>query len=151
MVLLGLIERIVPQKRKEMLTSGIAVICVIVVLSISEVTNWAQVYLEGGRVAANFRNVAQEHQQYDCIFIEEYQNNLFQHHWFEFGDYDEFKKIPLADFQQKGIVREDLLGRKDDSGLIVYAPMKYVNGKEYKLLASKGDYGVYILDDEAIQ
>lgn len=152
MILLELTERILPfQRRKEMLTSVIALICVVIVLSISEVTNWVQAYLEGGRVAADFRNVAQEHQQFDCIFIEQYQNNLFQHHWFEFGDYDEFKKIPFTDFQQQGIRKEDLLGRKGDNGVIVYAPMEYVSGKEYRLLASKGDYGVYELNVEAIQ
>lgn len=151
MILLGLIERIVPQKRKEALTSGIAVICIIIMLSISAVIDWAQPYLKEYNIVVNFRNTAQEYQQYDCIFIEQYQNNLFQGYWFEFGDYDEFKKIPLTDFQQKGITKEDLMGRKDDSGLIVYAPMEYVNGKEYKLLASRGSYGVYELDDEAVQ
>lgn len=151
MILLGLIERIVPQKRKEALTSGIAVICIIIVLSISAVIDWAQAYLKEYNIVVNLRNTAQEYQQYDCIFIEQYQNNLFQGYWFEFGDYDEFKKIPLTDFQQKGITKEDLMGRKDDSGLIVYAPMECVNGKEYKLLASRGSYGVYELDDEAIQ
>lgn len=124
--------------------------CVICILSVSAAGNWRREYYDMSEAASEFRNAAKEYQQYDCIFVEENQDNLLQNLWFEFGDYDEFKKIPLADFRQNGIGEEELAGRKDDSGLILYAPLEYMDGQEYQLLAEKRGFGVYkIADGEA--
>lgn len=148
MVLLGGIKRIPVKKKSDILVISLAVCCVVGILTISKTVENIAGYLEEDRINVNLRKVAQEYQQYDCIFIEHYQNNLLQGFWFEFGEYDEFKKIPLDEFEKNGIQEEDLEGRKDDSGLIVYAPMEYVKGHEYQLLAIKGYYGVYKVDVE---
>lgn len=117
----------------------------------SDVAEFYNNFWERSHVLFEFRSIAEAYPQYDCIFIEENTDNLFQGLWFEFGNYDEFKKIPLEDFVRNDIGLKELEGRKNRSGLIVYAPMEYVNEKKYQLLAHKDGFGVYKMMDGVIE
>lgn len=153
MVLLGLVQKIAgdikSEGNREIATAALPVFCVLCILSVSAVSGWVEARYDMAKVIFEFRGVAEKYEKYDCIYVEESQDNLFQNLWFEFGDYDEFKKIPLADFIENGIREEDLAGRKDNSGLILYAPMEYMSGQEYQLLAAKRGFGIYKISDEA--
>ena len=59
--------------------------------------------------------------------------------------------FPLEDFRKNGIGEKELAGRKDDSGLIIYAPLKSVNEQEYQLLASKDSFGIYKMKNEVAE
>lgn len=155
MVLIDLARRmasgIKSKGKEERIAAALPVVCAVCILSVSAVKDWMREYYDMSRAVSAFRSVAEEYQQYDCIYVEENQDNLFQNLWFEFGNYDEFKKISLEDFRQNGIRKEDVAGRKDNGGLILYAPLEYMDGKEYQLLAVKKGFGIYKIADGAVE
>lgn len=155
MVLISLAQRmaagIQSKGKEEIVITALSVVCAVSILSVSAVKDWMREYFDMSGVISEFRDVAEEYRQYDCIFVEENQDNTFQNLWFEFGNYDEFKKILLEDFRRNGIREEDLAGRKDNSGLILYAPLEYIDGQEYQLLAAKRGFGIYKIADEAAE
>ena len=155
MALIGLAQKIATgikaKGREEIIVTVLSVICAAGILSVSAVKDYREECYERARIISEFRSVSEEYRQYDCIYVEENKDNLFQGLWFEFGYYDEFKKIPLEDFRKNGIGEKELAGRKDDSGLIIYAPLKSVNEQEYQLLASKDSFGIYKMKNEVAE
>ena len=90
--------------------------------------------------------VSEDYKHYDCIYIEVSKDNLFHGLWFEFGDYDEFKKITIDDFKQYGISKKSLNGRKSMGDIIIYAPKECTfNESYYKLLVSDSTYNIFQL------
>lgn len=132
---------------------AVSVICVLAITSVSvgqtcfanavEVVN---AVMHHTSLKSPFHRVSEDYSQYDCIFIEQEQNGLLQNMWFEFGEYDEFKKIAVADFNQYGIDKSTLKGRKtEEGGILVYAPMSCVLDEEhYQLIAEGSDYRYHI-------
>lgn len=142
-LLIGLINRIVNNNQGGLVVS-LAALCVIMVLSISETTGFVTELLKTNRVSEEFYRLSTEHKNYDCIFVEKGQDNLFQGYFLHFGDYDEFKKISLESFMAGGISEEDRAGRKSNSGLIIYAPAECILDKaDFEFLGSDGLYSIY--------
>lgn len=144
--------------KKDISVIVMALICVVVITSASvgqrcianaiEVVNAAMNHTS---LKSSFYRVSEDYSQYDCIFIEQEQNGLLQNLWFEFGEYDEFKKIAVADFNQYGIDKSTLKGRKtEEGGILVYAPESCVLDKEhYRLIAEGSAYHIYEIINEA--
>ncbi len=149
MVLIELLKRafhLGSETGKSVTVTILSVICIAGILSVRPVMDFWNYHLQWWhKYAVSFNKIAEEYQNYDCIYIEKNLNNLFDGYWFEFGEYDEFKKIPAADFALNGIREEELDGRKSENGVIVYAPLEYMEGRkaEYRLLADNGIFGIY--------
>ncbi|MDE5598323.1 MAG: hypothetical protein K2J04_10875 [Lachnospiraceae bacterium] len=158
MILIDLISKKKFFLRKDISIIVMAVICVVVITSASvgqrcianaiEVVNAAMNHTS---LKSSFYRVSEDYSQYDCIFIEQEQNGLLQNLWFEFGEYDEFKKIAVADFNQCGIDKSILKGRKTkEGGILVYAPVSCVLYEEhYRLIAEGSTYHIYEIINEA--
>lgn len=156
MLLIDCIKNINISQKKDALTIMAAVICVVLICSTKVVENYIT---NAGNVVSRTKNhvslkndffrVSEDHKSYDCIFVEKEKNNLLQNYWFEFGEYDEFKKISIEDYSQYGISEEDLNGRKTLGGVVVYAPREYLlDGENCRLLAGDGSYNIYELVNE---
>lgn len=151
MALLDLVKRIKVFWKRDALVIVTAVVCVTALYSTSVlktyVTNAGFVIsrvLSHESLRDGIFKVSEDYQQYDCIFIEQTADGLFQGYWFEFGGYDEFKKITVEDFEQYGISEETLNGRHTDDGIILYAPKEYIfDESSYKLLASDIAYNIF--------
>ncbi|MCM1224599.1 MAG: hypothetical protein NC548_60140 [Lachnospiraceae bacterium] len=156
MVLIDLLRNNIYLK-KDIYIIMTAVICAVVICSGLPVKQYVVNAVDVVRREINnaplkipFYRVAEEHRQYDCIFIERKQNQLLDNLWFEFGEYDEFKKIPLADFERDGIDNETLEGRESRDGVFVYAPMEcFFDERDYYLVAENGIYCIYEIINEA--
>lgn len=150
MKLIHLFREIITHRNADIITISVSVACLLLIFSVSATTDFIREHVEQDKQNTAFSQVASTHKQYDCIFIEERQDNLLQGYFLEFGDYDEFKKIPIDTFHQYGIQDTDLDGRTSDSGLIIYAPVTCTFDESvYQLLESNGDYNVYEMIKEA--
>ena len=144
MVLIDAFRKIIIHKKTDMITISLSVITAVIILSLSSTINFAKDHIAEDRKSTEFSSIASSYKQYDCIFIEERQDNLLQGYFFEFGDYDEFKKISVADFYQNGINEDVLAGRSTENDFIVYAPVECIlSESEYQFLESNGDYNIY--------
>lgn len=152
MVLLDLLEEIKLPWEKRGIRIGMAVICAVILCSGSTMKSYlvnakdvmVRMY-NGQSVMSEFRQVPEKYQSYNCIYIEEKQDNLFHNYWFEFGEYQLFKKIPLEEFMRHGIREEDLAGCEErGDGIVVYAPKKCgFDEKDYRWLAADSSYNIY--------
>lgn len=84
----------------------------------------------------------------DCIYVESTQDNLLAGNFLEFGDYDEWKKISIEEFEKDGITEEMLAGRDSTNAVIVYISTDAdVPSDQYTLLASYGRRSVYLYNE----
>lgn len=144
MAFIKLLKKVITHDRLDIVIVFISVACALSIFSISETADYVSECLEKDRVNTQFSNSVANRKQYDCIFIEKEQDNLLQGYWFEFGDYDEFKKISFESFRQTGLREEDLIGRNTNNDLIIYAPIDCIfNEQEYEWLGSNGKYNIY--------
>ena len=75
---------------------------------------------------------------------------MLQGYFFQFGNYDEFKKIPFEEYKTKGISKETLQGRKDNGRVVAYIPTGcdiYIE-QNCELLADNGSYCIYEIKEE---
>ncbi len=136
--------------KADKLVIPITIACLLLIFSISATTDFVTNHIAQDKQNTAFSQIAATHKQYDCIFIEERQDNLFQGYFLEFGDYDEFKKIPIDTFEQYGIQASDLDRSSDNTGLIIYAPAHCnLDESVYELLTGNGDYNIYEMKTEA--
>ena len=144
--------------KRDILIIVISVICATVITSVSVgqryIANAVEVVdavINQTSLKSSFHKVSEDYSQYDCIFIERAQDALLQNLWFEFGEYDEFKKISVADFDQYGIDKSTLKGRKtEEDGILVYVPVSCVLDEEhYQLIAEDSAYHIYEIINEA--
>lgn len=159
MMLIDLIKKISVLQGRKGFIIVIAVMCVVVTYSTSVMNTYIKNakssitrLLNNESFKNEFYKVSEEYKQYDCIYIEKVQNGLFDNLWFEFGEYDEFKKISLNDFEEYGISVETLAGRQSapsGKGIIIYAPSEcLLDESKYLLLASNNEYNIYKIIDE---
>lgn len=157
MVLIDLTDKNKFFLKKDNSIIAMSVICVLAITSVSVgqrcIANAVEVVdaaMHHTSLKSLFHRVSEDYRQYDCIFIEQYQNGLLQNMWFEFGEYDEFKKITVADFNQCGIDKSTLKGRNtEESGILVYAPVSCVLDEEhYQLIAEGSAYHIYKIINE---
>lgn len=146
--IVNLVTRSIKYRDKEWLIILLSVVCVTVILSLSSTLTFVSGYLEESEVDAAYRKTASEYKGYDCIFVEKEQNNLFSDNFLVLGDYDEFKKISVEEFNQNGIQEKDLLGRQSNNGLVIYIPVECEVPEEqkYLFLSSNGNYKVYMVE-----
>jgi hypothetical protein len=90
-------------------------------------------------------SIAVENKDYDCIYVEEIQDNLLQGLWFELGEYHQFKKISADDFLDNGLTPECMEGRETpENAVIVYLPSRYEwDNSEAELLMENGGFKIY--------
>ena len=133
---------------------GLSVICALVIFSVTAMEG----YVGSARSAIykiknreSFREgiykISEDYSDCDCIYIEKGKDNCFNSLLFEFGEYDEFKKISWEEFEQNGIEEKVLAGRNSAGNVVIYAPDEYaleaING--CKLIADGSNYKVYYL------
>lgn len=154
MVLLDVAKRLTVFGKRDVLIIVTAVVCVTVIYSTSAmntyVTNAEFVIsrvLNHESLRDGFYKVSENYKKYDCIYIEKSQDNLLHNYYFEFGEYDEFKKISVENFEQYGISTETLNGRTSrGGGILIYAPKECIfDESSYKLVASDGSYNIFEL------
>ena len=56
-----------------------------------------------GQDYTDFHKIAEQYQSNDCLYIEKDDKTLLGDLWFEFGEYDEFKKLSYEDFLEKAL------------------------------------------------
>lgn len=100
---------------------------------------------QGQPLTDAFRQTPGVYHNYNCLYIEEKQDNLFHNYWFDFGEYRQFKKIPLETFVLHGIRQEELLGCEEGGeGVVVYAPKECgLDKRDYRWIAEDADYCIY--------
>ena len=119
------------------------------ILSISSTINFISQYIDEDFNKNEFSQVAIDYEQADCIYVERGQDNLLQGYFFEFGNYDEFKKISVESFLQDGISEETLSGRSSNNSLLIYAPIECsLDEQSYQLLKSNGDYNIFKIKEK---
>lgn len=95
-----------------------------------------------------FHQVAVDHTGDDCIYVESTKDNLLAGNFLEFGDYDEWKKISIEEFEKDGITEEMLAGRDSTNAVLVYISTDAdVPSDQYTLLASYGRRSVYLYNE----
>lgn len=96
-----------------------------------------------------FHQIACQYTGADCVFVEQRQDNLLQGNYFEFGNYNRWKKISYDDFQQYGLSKEFLTGHKCDRNLLIYIPSDWITlSPNYQLLISNGQYSIYLYQNK---
>ncbi len=146
--LINLCTKILPDRTKTAILS--AAICALLILSVSSTVKFVKDYLKSSKEYTQFSRIADDYEGDDCIFIETEQDNLLQGYFFQFGNYDEFKKIPFEEYKTKGISKEMLQGRKDNGRVVVYIPTGcdiYIE-QNCELLADNGSYCIYEIKEE---
>lgn len=152
MVLIDLSARIPVPGRKSAVRIGAAVFGVWLICSggvvgryLSDAREVAACMHNGLPLTDVFRQTPGIYQNYNCLYIEEKQDNLFHNYWFDFGEYRQFKKISLEEFALHGIRQEDLSGcEAGGEGLVVYAPKECeLDGRRYRRIAEDADYYIY--------
>lgn len=157
MVLIDLLYRNSLLLKKDISIIIIAVVCVVIICSgsvgkryVVNAVDVVNAVMNHTSLRSPFYRVSEDYKQYDCIFIEKEQNGLLQNLWFEFGEYDEFKKIALVDFKQYGIDQKTLIGRETEGGILIYAPAEcFFDERHYQLIAEDGTYQIYKIINEA--
>ncbi len=145
MVLIDLFRKVLKHKKFETTAVVLSAACLLIIFSVSATVSFVKEQIDDNVIRENFSSVASEYKQYDCIFVEQRKDNLLQGYFFEFGDYDEFKKIAYEEFEQNGLRSEDLSGRSTEDGLVIYAPVECSMDEEaFVFLAGNGKYSVYI-------
>ena len=149
MLLIDLFTKIITCRKSEIFTICSSIICIIMILSISSTINFISQYIDEDFNKNEFSQVAIDYEQADCIYIERGQDNLLQGYFFEFGNYDEFKKISVESFLQDGISEETLSGRSSNNSLLIYAPIECsLDEQSYQLLKSNGDYNIFKIKEK---
>lgn len=148
--IINLIRKGMEDKNREWLIILLSAVCITLILSVSSTLTFLDNYLEESKIDAAYRETASKYKGYDCIFVEEEQNNLFSDNFLVLGDYDEFKKISMEEFKWNGIQQKDLLGRQSNSGLVIYIPEKCEVPKEqnFLFLSGNGKYNIYMMEEE---
>lgn len=152
MVILDLIGSVKLPWEKKAVRIGVAVVCVGMLYSGTTMQNYlartnkviSSVY-NGEPLKGEFRRVPDNYRNYNCIYIEEKQDNIFHNYWLYFGEYQMFKKIPLEEFTLHGIRKEDLAGcEQKGDGILVYAPRECeFDERDYRWIAADASYNVY--------
>lgn len=158
MALIDVVKRLKVFWQRDVLIIVTAVVCVTVIYSTSAMNTYVanakfviSRVLNHESLKDGFYKVPENYKKYDCIYIEKSQDGLLHSYYFEFGEYDEFKKISVEDFEQHGISAETLNGRTSrGGGIIIYAPKEYMfDEPSYKFVASDGSYSIFeIIDGE---
>lgn len=152
MVLIDLCARIPVSGEKRavriaMAVFGVWMICSGTVMGqyLSEAREVAHCMYKGLPLTDEFRQTPEMYRNYNCLYIEEKQDNLFHNYWFDFGEYRQFKKMSLEEFAHHGIRREELCGCEEGGeGIVVYAPKDCeLDEQDYRRIAGDDSYYVY--------
>lgn len=152
MVLLDLAGEIPGIKKKSLLKIMISISCLILLFSPNVIKRYLKRaeavrawMFEGKTLTSDFRQAPKKYKGYDCIYIEDKVDNLFNGYLFEFGEYNQFKKIEQSYFEEHGITSEELTGRGTaGKGIVVYAPKECAfDEHEYRWLVSDNKYSIY--------
>lgn len=153
MALIDLCRRLrIPGRMEYAVRIGMALIGVWLICSGSVVSGYlsnagrvVRCMSEGTPLVDEFRQTPQKYQNYNCLYIEKKQDNLFHNYWFEFGQYRQFKKLPLEQFALYGIREEDLQGcEQGGDGIVVYAPKECsLDQRDYRRIAADDSYVIY--------
>lgn len=77
-----------------------------------------------------FHQVALDYEGADCLYISTADDNMLQGMWFEFGEYDEFRKLPIEEYNEiveesgDAALEEILSGRETSDTVILYIPLE---------------------------
>lgn len=146
--IVNLVRTSIKHRDKEWLVILLSTVCFIIILSLSSTLKFMDEYLEKSIINDTYWKIASEYKGYDCIFVEKEQNNLFSDNFLVLGDYDEFKKVSIDEFNQNGIQEKDLLGRQSNNGLVIYIPAECEVPKEqkYLFLSGNSNYNIYMVE-----
>lgn len=150
-VLIDLSARIRISWKKNIVRIGMALIGVWIVCSgtvvrryVSSAKEVVECMSEGVPLVDEFRQTPAVYQNYNCLYIEKKQDNLFHNYWFEFGQYRQFKKITVEEFYRHGIGEEEMRGCEEGEGIVVYAPKECeLDEQRYRQIAEDASYQIY--------
>ncbi len=150
-VLIDLSARIRISWKKNIVRIGMALIGVWIVCSgtvvrryVSSAKEVVECMSEGVSLVDEFRQTPAVYQNYNCLYIEKKQDNLFHNYWFEFGQYRQFKKITVEEFYRHGIGEEEMRGCEEGEGIVVYAPKECeLDEQRYRQIAEDASYQIY--------
>lgn len=152
MALLDLFEKVNLPWEKKGVRIGMAVFCAGILCSggtmklyVENAGDAIACMYKGQPVMSEFRQAPGKYRNYNCIYIEEEQDNLFHGYFFDFGEYQLFKKMSLEEFRSHGIRQEDLAGCEGrGAGIVVYAPQECeFDEREYRWLSADSSYNIY--------
>lgn len=98
-----------------------------------------------------FHQVALDHKGADCLYVAAEDNNLLDNLWFEFGEYDEFRKISIDEYETlhesdgESAVQTILQGRETQNPVVIYLPITAQLPEGIQAIATMGDFQVAVL------
>lgn len=106
--------------RRSGTATALAAACVLLVWGTSGSLSYVREIRESWEQRRDFTFFPQTHQDADVIYVEGSQDNLFNGLLLQLGYYDEFKKIPLEEYEKSGITPEVTRGRESGGDVYVY-------------------------------
>lgn len=156
MQLVGLGESIIPSGRtlkygEVCFTAAAAALTVLLSGSVINLRDCFANALDGYRAYTEMHQVAEEYQNADCLYVAGKEDNLLESLWFEFGEYDEFKRISAEEYEQ--LSSEDewseiLRGRETENVIILYLPERLALPEGAELLAVNNGFQVALIGND---
>lgn len=106
--------------RRSGTATALAAACVLLVWGTSGSLSYVREIRESWEQRRDFAFFPLTHQDADVIYVEGSQDNLFNGLLLQLGYYDEFKKIPLSEYEKSGITPEITEGRESGGDIYVY-------------------------------
>ena len=156
MQLVGLGKQMLPSERtlkhgEVCFTAAAAALTVLLSGSVTNLRNCFANALDGYRAYTDMHQVAEEYQNADCLYVAGKEDNLLESLWFEFGEYDEFKRISAEEYEQlsaEGEWSDILRGRETENVIILYLPERLVLPDGAELLAVNNGFQVALIRND---
>lgn len=153
-ILIVLIKRIAFRFKSEAVTIAISSVLIVAVYSISSTVNSVKSLLSNDIQNQIILQITAMYKGADCIFVEEAEDGLFSGMYLDLGEYDEFKKISIDDYNTDGLTHQRIDGRETNDDIVIVVPRNKDNVFPGKVLLQSDSCDMYLLsksEQEAIQ
>ncbi len=109
--------------------------------------------VDGYHAYMGMHQVSEAYQGADCLYVAGKEDNLLESLWFEFGEYDEFKRVSAEEYEQliaEGEWSEILKGRDTENEIILYLPENLSLPEGAELLAVNNGFQAALIGSDAV-